>query len=104
MRDEIPPERFEALLQIIPREDADEIRRLLAYPEDSAGQRMTEKFVSALPHETIRDLLRRIREAPEDQYEMINTSYVLDRRRHLPGVFSIKTIVRADPDKLVSEV
>ncbi len=104
LRDDLPPDRFEALLQIIPREDADEIRRLLSYPEDSAGQRMTEKFVSALPEETVGQILRRIREAPEDRYEMINTIYVLDRRKHLLGVLNIKRLVRSDPELPVRAV
>ncbi|MEZ5163561.1 MAG: hypothetical protein R2688_07370 [Fimbriimonadaceae bacterium] len=42
--EELEPERFEALLEVIPDEDAEEIRRLMAYDEDAVGRVMTEHF------------------------------------------------------------
>lgn len=104
LREELPPERFEALLELIPDEDALEIRRLMQYPEGSAGQLMTEDFLDVGPEETMTDLLQRIRETPEEEYEMVNDIYVLDPARHLLGVFSIKDAIRNDPTATASEV
>lgn len=96
LREELPPERFEALLEVIPVEDAQELRRLMVFPEDSAGQSMTEKFASMSPEETISDILRKIRRSPEGEYETVNDIYVVDSDRHLLGVFSLRQAIRAD--------
>src|SRR4051794_13727463 len=104
LREELPPERFEALLELIPDEDAREIRRLMQYPDDSAGQLMTEDFLEVGPEETMADVLQRIRETPEEEYEMVNDIYVLDPAKHLLGVFSIKEAIRAEPTKTADDV
>lgn len=96
LREELPADRFEALLEVIPPEDAQEIRRLMVFPEDSAGQLMTERFASMSPDETISDILRKIRRAPEGEFETVNDIYVLDADRHLLGVFSLRQAIRAD--------
>lgn len=104
LREELDPDRFEALLHVIPHEDALEIRRLLSYPEESAGQLMTEAFMAVDAEDTMADVLRQIRHAPEEQYETVNYVYVLDRHRHLLGVMTLKNVLRADPKALASEV
>lgn len=104
LREELPAERFEALLEVIPNEDAQEIRRLMNYPEDSAGQLMTEKFVSMSPNQTVEDILARIRTAPEGEYETVNDIYVLDGDRHLIGIFSLRQAIRADLNQMAKEI
>lgn len=104
LREEMPAERFEALLEVIPTEDAQEIRRLLSFPEDSAGQLMTEAFFEVRPTDTMSQILSDIRSAPEGKYETVNDLYVLDRNRHLLGVFSLRMALRAEPDSTAEEV
>lgn len=96
LREELPAERFEALLEIIPPEDAQEIRRLMSYPEDSAGSLMTEAFFAARPDQTMVEIFGDIRRADEGKYETVNDIYVLDESRHLLGVFSLRQAIRAD--------
>lgn len=104
LREELDPERFEALLHVIPKEDALEIRRLLSYPESSAGQLMTEAFMSVSVDETMVDVLQHVREMPESSYEMVNYIYVLDDVRHLLGVMSLKRVIRSDPHAIARDV
>jgi magnesium transporter len=104
LREELPAERFMALLEVIPREDAEEILRLMSYPEGSAGQLMTEDFLAVRPETPVGDIIRTIREAPEDQYETVNDIYVLDERQRLVGVFSLRQAIRAREDQPASEV
>ncbi len=96
LREELPPERFEALLEIIPPEDAQEIRRLMSYPENSAGSLMTEAFFAARPDHPMVEIFGDIRRAEEGKYETVNDIYVLDESRHLLGVFSLRQAIRAD--------
>lgn len=101
-REELGPERFDDLLEIIPKEDADEIRRLLAYPEDSAGRLLTEKFFEVAPETTMNELLDDIRKASDEKYETVNDVYVLSPDRHLLGVFSLRKAIRAEPNTTAS--
>jgi magnesium transporter len=103
LREHLDPERFEALLHVIPQEDADEIRRLLSYPEGSAGQLMTEDFVEVSPSSTMSDVLSVIREA-SDEYETVNYIYVLSEDRHLLGLLTLRRVIRSLPTQTAREV
>jgi magnesium transporter len=104
LREELDPERFEALLHAIPDEDAQEIRRLLSYPEDSAGQLMTEDFVEVGPAATMNDVLAIIRETTDADFETVNYIYVLSEDRHLLGVLTLRRVIRAKPSATAREV
>jgi magnesium transporter len=104
LREELDPERFEALLHVIPREDALEIRRLLSYPEESVGQLMTEDFLAARPTDSMLDVLDHIRRSPEEEYETVNYIYVLDDHRHLLGLLTLKKVLRSSPNTKAEEV
>jgi magnesium transporter len=104
LREELGPERFDALLNLIPTEDALEIRRLMESPEGSVGRMLTEDFFEVRPENTMQDVLNIIRAAPEGKYEMVNDIYVLDDRRHLLGVFSLRKAIRAAADATAAEL
>lgn len=103
LREELDPERFEALLRVIPNEDAQEIRRLLSYPEGSAGQLMTEDFAEVPPEMSMDDVLNVIRHTPDDEFETVNTIYVLSEDRHLLGVLTLRRVLRASPSATARE-
>lgn len=104
LREELDPERFEALLNVIPKEDAQEIRRLLSYPDGSVGQLMTEDFAECRPEDTMADVLKMIRETPEEEFETVNYIYVLSEDRHLLGTLSLRRVVRTEPVRLARDV
>jgi len=103
LREELDPERFEALLRVIPNEDAQEIRRLMSYPEDSAGQLMTEDFVVVSPEMTMDDVLGVVRHTDAEEFETVNTIYVLSEDRHLLGVLTLRRVLRSDPQATARE-
>lgn len=104
LREYLEPERFEALLHVIPSEDAQEIRRLLSYPEDSAGQMMTEDFVEVLPSAAMSDVLDLIRRTNDEEFETVNYIYVLSEDRHLLGLLTLKRVIRSQPSSLARDV
>ncbi len=104
LRDIVGEERFDALLHVIPSEDAQELRRLLNYPEDSVGRFMTEAFFKVHPDATMQAVLDDIRRSPVEKYEMVNDLYVLSDDQHLLGVFSLRKAIRARPDTSASEL
>lgn len=104
LRDSLSPERFEALLNVIPDQDAQEIRRLLSYPDSSAGQLMTEDFVEVSPTDTMSDVLDLIRNTNDEEFETVNYIYVLSEDRHLLGLLTLKRVIRAQPNSLARDV
>lgn len=104
LREELGDERFQALLEVIPQEDADEILRLMAYPEGSVGQLMTEKFFEVKPELTVRQIMADIRKASDEKYETVNDLYVVDDNRKLLGVFSLRKAIRAAQDSTAQEL
>lgn len=104
LAEELEPSRFEALLEVIPDEDADEIRRLRAFPKGSVGRVMTERFFEVNPETTVDELLGDLRLASEDKYETVNDVYVLMPDRRLVGLFSLRRALRAHPSTPASEL
>ena len=104
LREELGAERFDSLLEVIPDEDAGEIRRLLAYPEGSVGRLMTEKFFHVGPDMSMSDILTDLRQAGDEKYEQVNDLYVLAEDRTLIGVTSLRRVLRVSPETLVKDI
>lgn len=104
LEEELDPERWEALLERIPREDAQEIRRLMSYPEDSVGRLMTERFLKVTPETSVKQLLDDVKKSAEEQYETVNDVYVLSEDGKLAGVFSLVKALRASKDSKSSDL
>lgn len=104
LREEIGTDRFDALLNVVPEEDADEIRRLLASPEGTVGRLITEDFVPVTPEMTMAEVLSLLRGASTEEFETINYLYVLSEDRHLLGLLTLRRVLRSDPNLPAREV
>lgn len=78
------------------------INELLKYPEDSAGSIMTTEFCDLRPEMTAAEALEDIRRTGVDK-ETIDTCYVTQRRK-LVGIITLRQLVLAKADALVSEM
>ncbi|MSQ23954.1 MAG: magnesium transporter [Chloroflexi bacterium] len=83
--------------------DAAEIRELLNYPPDTAGGRMTPKFVSIPPEASVASALRFIR-LQAAEAEMIYYTYVIDRADRLVGIVSLRDLVTAEPRQRIADI
>lgn len=99
---DLPKERSEDLLALMDKEEAADVRKLLAYPEDSAGGIMTTEFAAVSPDLTAEQAIRALRKMA-DEAETIFYVYVTDEQEHLLGVFSLNNLIFAPPKKRVSE-
>ena len=79
------------------------INEILNYPEDSAGSIMTTEYVSLLPDMTVEEAIARIRRDGVDK-ETINTCFVVDAKRNLLGMLSIRSIILAKDQTMLSEI
>ncbi len=99
---ELPKDRKHDLLALMEHDEAEDVRKLLAYPEDTAGGIMNTEYFIVPSDFTAAQVLLRLREtAPEA--ETIYYIYVVDAEEHLLGVFSLRQLVLAQPEALVTD-
>jgi magnesium transporter len=93
---ELPDDRSEQLLNLMEKDEAEDVRKLLTFPEESAGGIMNTEFVSLSDDLNAGQAITRIRETANDA-ETIYYLYVTDETEHLLGVFSLRQLVLSDP-------
>jgi len=97
---ELPQDRKHELLELMEDDEAEDVRKLLTYPEDTAGGIMNTEYFIVPAFFKASQVMERLREtAPEA--ETIFYIYVADQDEHLLGVFSLRQLVLAQPDSIV---
>jgi magnesium transporter len=94
---ELPKDRSEDLLDLMQDEDAKDVRKLLAYPEESAGGIMTTEYVAIPPDLTAEQAIDLLRQTASEA-ETIFYVYVTDPENHLIGVFSLSDLILSKPE------
>src|SRR5262245_48892942 len=93
----------DSLLPLVARADREDIRRLLSYPEHSAGSVMTTDYATLPPNIPVSEAISRVRqEAPHK--ETIYYVFVVDQDRKLVGLVSLRELILAKPTALVSDI
>ena len=100
---DLPKERKEDLLALMEKDDAEDVRKLLTYPEDSAGGIMTTEFAALRPNLTASQAIKKLRGMAEAA-ETIFYIYVTDEEHHLLGVFSLNNLIFVDPGVMLSDL
>ena len=101
--EEMPAGVVKRILRHCDPEMRKSINEVLKYPEDSAGSIMTTEFVDLKATMTVEDALKRIRRTGPDK-ETINICYVIDDRRHLIGLLTIRTLLLAEEDDVIGDI
>lgn len=91
---EVDPAVMEELLPLVAPEHRRDILRLTAYPENTAGARMTTNYAKVVESVTVRQALEEITRQAEN-LETIYYIYVVDEQEHLVGVVSARALVSA---------
>ncbi|MCC5980644.1 MAG: magnesium transporter [Oceanicaulis sp.] len=99
----LPKELQDRLLPVLARADREDIRKLSAYPEGSAGAIMTSDYATLKPDLTTVEAIAKLRrEAPNK--ETIYDSYVVDEDRRLIGVVSLRDLLTEPDEALVGDI
>ncbi len=96
---DLPDITSEALLELMEHEEAQEVRTLLTYPEDSAGGIMTTEFAHVPDNISVGqafNFLRNSEDAQDD--EVMYYVHILDPNRQLRGIVTLRDLVMADPN------
>ena len=98
---DLEPEQAEAVVPLL--EEREEVQELLAYPEDTAGGRMSTDFVALQKDWTVQeaiDFLRRQQPDTDHPFYL----YVVDAAGALLGVVNLRSLVTSPPQTPVSSI
>lgn len=101
--DELPAKVVKRLFRHLTPEERDTTVLLLGFQPYTAGRLMTPEYVSLKEHQTVQQALEKIRRLAH-QAETIAYLYVTDSARCLTGVLSLRELVVAEPDQLISNI
>ncbi|MBC7221006.1 magnesium transporter [Candidatus Bipolaricaulota bacterium] len=94
---ELPPETVQDILSRLEAREAKELGQLLAYPPDTAGGLMSTEVIALPEQMTVEKAIQELR-ARAEEAETVYYAYVVDERRTLLGVLSLRDLVLARPD------
>ena len=101
--EEMPANVVKRILRQADKDMRKQINELLKYPDDSAGSIMTTEFIVLRPEMTAEMAIKRIRRTGVDK-ETIYTCYVTDKNNHLIGITTVKDLLLAEDDSVVSDI
>jgi magnesium transporter len=96
-------EQVERLLPLIAQAERNDIRKLLSFPEESAGSVMTTEYASLPEKILVREAIERLRKQAPNR-ETIYYIYVIDEDRHLLGLVSLRDIILASPNAMLGDI
>ena len=100
---QVEPEMADRLMPLLAQAERDDIRRLLAYEEGTAGAIMTTEYASVDKDIMAADALNRLRtQAPNK--ETVYYVYVVDQDRRLTGFVTLKDILLARPNEKLESI
>jgi CBS domain-containing protein/sporulation protein YlmC with PRC-barrel domain len=100
---DLPKEKAERILKEMEQEVAEDVKELLAHPEEKAGGLMTTSFLSFPPDRTAAEAMETIRREAED-VDLIYYLYVVDAEERILGTLSLRELIVARPDAPLSEL
>jgi magnesium transporter len=99
----VPAPLHDQLVAEMDAREAAEVRDLEQYPRDSAGGIMTTQVTSLAEDLTVEQAIVELRRLNETLEQMFYV-YVVDKRRHLVGVLSMRDLILAKPDRPLNQM
>lgn len=100
---DLPETVAEHVLENIDIEYSEEVKQLLAYPEDSAGGIMDTDFVNVDAKASVKDAIDEVRKNA-DEFENIYHIYVLHSEGILSGIVTLKSLLVNPLDTEISSI
>lgn len=103
MLEELPASIVKRVLQNSSPDTRQLINQFLNYPENSAGSVMTAEYVGLRKTMTVEEAFAYIRRYGTDK-ETIYTCYVMDEKRQLEGVVTVKDLLMNDYNVVLADI
>ena len=101
--EELPAGTVKRILAAATPETRRVINQFLSYPEGSAGSIMTAEYIDLKKSITVARAVEQIR-AEGIEKETVYVAYITNRARVLEGIVSLKDLLFASPDALLSDI
>ena len=99
----LPEDLGESVLPAMAQAEREDIRRLTAYKDGTAGAVMTSDYAMLPPFLTASEAIERLRQIAPDK-ETIFYAYVVDKNRKLLGFVSLKDLIIARRSERVEDI
>jgi magnesium transporter len=99
----VPEEVAEEVLASIDVEDSREVRRLLAYDEETAGGIMQAELLAVAQEATIADAIKHVREYGKELEGLANI-FVINSDQQVVGQVSLRRLILSEPADTLSQV
>jgi magnesium transporter len=100
---DLPYDKAERLLRLMGVADASSIRSLLGYKDKTAGGIMTPEVTTVTEDMTVQQVIEKLR-AESAEHESVYYVYVVEDACRLSGVISLRDLLMASPETLVSDI
>lgn len=101
--DELEEGHRDVLLNSLTHEDAEELRRLLAFDPDTAGGIMNTEIILLNYSITVDEAIMEIRQGMEEDMEVPYYAYVVDDDDKLAGVLSLRDLMLSKPGTVLRD-
>jgi magnesium transporter len=103
--DDLPDDTATLLLGLMEPEEAEEVRELLGYDDETAGRLMTRDVAALRRQWTVAEALEYLRSlAKIEPAETVHYLYVVDQESRLIGVVPIRAILQASPTTTIESI
>lgn len=92
-----------SLLTLMDKDEANEIKALLHYEEDTAGGIMTTEYISLKTTTPVKEALMHVKEQAPDA-ETIYVIFAVNEAGQLVGVLSLRDLITAENDSYIEDV
>jgi magnesium transporter len=101
--DQMSPEKIKQFLSAMKKEESSIVQDMMAYPAETAGRLMTNRFVWIRHYYNVREAVDKLKTFAEFA-ETINYLYVIDENRKLVGVVSYRDLLLADMNDTIQNI
>lgn len=92
-----------AILPYLSKEAREDVVRLSAYPPETAGGIMSTDFATVMATMSVESAMAKVRRDSPSK-KMIYYIYVVDNRMKMVGFVSLKDLIMASPNQLISDI
>ena len=100
---DLPEDVADSVLEHISKAGAEEVQKLLGYPEDTAGGIMQAEFVAVREDSTVGRVIEHLRTVAEEVGE-VHSIFVVSREKRLVGSVPLSRLILARPDTAISTI
>lgn len=100
---EMPARLVATYLSLMSKSEADTVRKLIDYDEQTAGSLMSTEYLAVEEDLHVDEVMRLVKKQALEA-ESISYVYVLDLQEHLAGVISLRDLLTHPDDLAVSEI